>query len=74
MVGSWSIEETKALIVVWGQESIQKQLESIHKNRDIYQRICMDRGNSVEQRLKTSHRDTGRYFIVHKPFHVYHSS
>jgi len=42
MAGSWSVEETKALIAVWGQESVQNQLERVHRNRDVYQRISME--------------------------------
>ena len=42
MAGSWSVEETRALIAIWGQESVQSQLERVHRNRDIYQRIAME--------------------------------
>jgi len=39
MAGRWSVEETKALIAMWGQENVQNQLERIHRNCDVYQRI-----------------------------------
>ena len=42
MAGSWNVEETKALIAIWGQENVQSQLEKIHRNRDVYQRIAME--------------------------------
>ena len=42
MAGSWNVEETKALIAIWGQENVQSQLDRIHRNRDVYQRIAME--------------------------------
>jgi len=42
MAISWSREETKAFIAMWGQESVQNQLERIHQNRDDYQQISME--------------------------------
>jgi len=42
MAGSWSIEETKALIAIWGQENVQRQLDGVHRNCDIYQCITME--------------------------------
>jgi len=35
MAGSWSVEETQALIAIWSQENIQRQLDRVHRNRDI---------------------------------------
>ena len=42
MAGSWNIEETKALIAIWGQENVQSQLDRVHKNCDVYQHIAME--------------------------------
>ena len=42
MAGSWSVEETRALIVIWGQEHVQSQLQTVHRNRDVYQRIAVE--------------------------------
>ena len=42
MAGSWNVEETKALIAIWGQENVQSQLDRVHRNRDVYQRIAME--------------------------------
>ena len=42
MAGSWSVEETKALIAIWGQENVQRQLDGVHRNREVYQRIAME--------------------------------
>ena len=42
MAGSWNSEETKALIAIWGQENVQSQLERVHRNRDVCQRIAME--------------------------------
>ena len=42
MAGTWSVEETKALIAVWGQESVQREMDRVHRNRDIYQRVATE--------------------------------
>ena len=42
MAGSWNVEETKALIAIWGQENVQSQLDRAHRNRDVYKRIAME--------------------------------
>ena len=42
MAGSWTAEETRALIAIWSQESVQDELKRVHKNRDIFQRISME--------------------------------
>ena len=42
MAGSWNVEETKALIAIWGEENVQSQLDRAHSNRDVYQRIAME--------------------------------
>ena len=40
MVAGWDADTTKALISIWGQESIQSQLDSITRNRVIYEKIA----------------------------------
>ncbi|XP_065920375.1 zinc finger and SCAN domain-containing protein 29-like [Dysidea avara] len=42
MAGSWTAEETRALIAIWSQESVQDELKRVHRNRDIFQRISME--------------------------------
>jgi len=33
MAGTWSVEETKGLILVWGQESVRSKLvDKVHRN------------------------------------------
>jgi len=42
--GSWSDEETLALIEIWGEEDVQSALRGFYHNGDIYadisQRLC----------------------------------
>ena len=38
----WTLEETKALIAVWGQANVQSQLDSVVRNRTIYQHIAKE--------------------------------
>jgi len=54
MAGTWSVEETKALIVVWGQESILSKLDRVHRNRDMY--VSKHCNRPLEQWL---HQDVG---------------
>ena len=42
MAGAWSVEETKAFIAIWGQEHVQSQLDRVHRNRDIYERVAIE--------------------------------
>ena len=42
MAGSWNVEETKALITIWGQENVQSQLDMVHRNCDVYRHIAME--------------------------------
>lgn len=42
MAASWTTEEIRALVSVWGQESIQSELEGVQRNRTIYQRIARE--------------------------------
>ena len=40
MAGSWNTEETRTLISIWGEESIQSKLDKAHRNRDVFERIA----------------------------------
>ena len=42
MSGSWSIEETKTLISIWGEESVQSRLDCAHRNRHIFEQIVRE--------------------------------
>ena len=42
MAAGWSIEETRALVCVWGQENVQSELDGVQRNRTIYERISRE--------------------------------
>ena len=42
MAGSWTAEETQALIAIWGQEAVQDKLSRVHRNHNIILRISME--------------------------------
>ena len=42
MAAGWTDAETKALIAVWGEADVQGQLDSVKRNKDIYQRIAAE--------------------------------
>ena len=42
MSGSWSAEETRTLISIWSEESVQSRLDSAHRNRHIFEQIARD--------------------------------
>ena len=42
MAGSWNTEETRTLISIWGEESIQSKLDKAHRNRDVFERIARE--------------------------------
>lgn len=59
MSGSWSTEETRTLISIWGDESVQSRLDSAHRNRHIFEQIACEmsekgamtrHGSSAEQK------------------------
>ena len=39
LVGVWTNEATKALLSIWGRESIQNQLKEVKRNRCVFERI-----------------------------------
>ena len=73
MAGSWNVEQTKALIAIWGQENVQSQLDRAHRNRDVTNVSLwswktldtLKRGSSAEQRSKTLPRNTDRSVVLH---------
>jgi len=42
MAGSWTNDETKTLLSLWGNENVQNKLDKVHRNRDIYEAIARD--------------------------------
>jgi len=81
MAGSWSIEEIKALITIWGQKNVQhiNWMESIEivtfTNLSLWSwrtKGMQRHGNSAEQRLKTLCRNIRRSVIFQ--LHDTHSS
>ena len=42
MASGWSYDETKALITIWGQEGVQRELDGMQRNRVVYQRIASE--------------------------------
>ena len=42
MASGWSYDETKALITIWGQEGVQRELDGVQRNRVVYQRIVSE--------------------------------
>ena len=47
----WSDKETLELLAAWGAEEIQKKLQGVHKNTDIYKKV------SEMMKRKGIHRD-----------------
>ena len=39
MAAGWSVEETRALVGVWGQENVQSELDEVTRNRTVFERI-----------------------------------
>ena len=42
MAAGWTTEETKALIGCWGEANVQEQLDSVKRNRGIYEQIAAE--------------------------------
>ena len=40
MAAGWDADATKALIGIWDQENVQNQLDSVTRNRVIYEKIA----------------------------------
>ena len=42
MAAGWSVEETRALVGVWGQANVQNELDGVTRNRVVYERIAKE--------------------------------
>ena len=42
MAGGWNVEQTKALVSIWGQEDVHKELDGVQRNRVVYERISKE--------------------------------
>ena len=40
MAAGWSVEETKALVDIWGAHDVQAQLDGVARNRCVYEKIA----------------------------------
>ena len=42
MAGGWTHAETKALIDIWGEQNVQQQLDSVRRNKDVYEKVAKE--------------------------------
>ena len=42
MASGWTYEQTRALISIWGQEDVQRELDGVARNRIIYERMSSE--------------------------------
>ena len=42
MASGWNTEETKAIVGVWGEANVQKQLDGVARNRVVYEGIAAE--------------------------------
>ena len=42
MAAGWRVEETRALVSLWGQANVQSELDIVVRNRTIYERIARE--------------------------------
>ena len=67
---SWSDNEVRALICIWGEDNIREELDGAVKNQVmILQQRCVRKdtreiGNSAEQKLKILRKNTDRQRIT----------
>lgn len=40
MATGWTLEETKALVNIWGDADVLSQLDGVARNRSVYQKIA----------------------------------
>ena len=40
MASGWTDAETRTLISTWGETNVQRQLDSVKRNKDIYQKLA----------------------------------
>lgn len=61
---TWSENETKALLSVWGREEIMEMLNNTHKNAEIYEKISKEMSvlgyqrDLIQWRTKVKHLKT----------------
>jgi hypothetical protein len=56
-MATWSKEETLKLIEIWGDDRIQAQLEGVHRNQDVFNKIAREMGESGFDRTFQQCRD-----------------
>ena len=42
MATGWTYDQTKALISIWGQEDVQRELDGVTRNRTIYEKVASE--------------------------------
>ena len=42
MAGGWTTVETKALIDIWGEATVQEQLDNVRRNKNVYEQIVSE--------------------------------
>ena len=42
MASGWTYEQTRALISIWEQEDVQRELDGVARNRIIYERMSSE--------------------------------
>ena len=50
MAGGWTTEETKVLFGIWGDSTVQSQLDGVVRNKTIYLKIA--RGHGVQSHVE----------------------
>lgn len=56
-MATWSKQETLKLIEIWGDDRIQAQLEGVHRNQDVFNKITREMGKSGFDRTFQQCRD-----------------
>ena len=42
MAAGWTMEETGALVSIWGQANVQNELDGIARNRTVFEKIAKE--------------------------------
>ncbi len=56
-MATWSDSETFKLIEIWGEDTIQAQLEGCRRNKEIYEKIARDLSDAGYQRTADQCRE-----------------
>ena len=68
-MAGWSEEETSVLISIWGAANVQQQLDSVTRNRHIYEKIANDMAehgyHKTWQQCKTKIKNLRQYTTPH---------